>query len=52
MYQAADVRVDLRQASVAEPVRPPIQFFLLFAVALAAVSACFVTGVDLTTIVP
>ena len=51
MYQAVDVRADLRQATVAEP-RLPIQFILLIAVALAAVSACFVTGVDLSTIVP
>lgn len=51
MYQAADMRADLGQASVAEPALP-IQFIMLIAVALAAVSACFVTGVDLTTIVP
>ena len=50
MYQAADVRMDLGQAS--ESALPPIQFFLLLAVALAAVSTCFVTGVDLATIVP
>ena len=51
MYQAADVRADLGQASVAEPALP-IQFILLIAVAVSAMVACMVTGVDLATIVP
>ena len=52
MYQAADMRADLGQRTVAAEPALPIQFILLIAVALAAVAACFVTGVDLSTIVP
>jgi hypothetical protein len=50
-YNAADMRADLSQTTVDAPALP-IQFVLLIAVALAAVAACFVTGVDLATIVP
>lgn len=52
MYQATDIRAaDLGQTTVGGPALS-IQFVLLLAVAVSAVLACCVTGVDLTTIVP
>ena len=51
MYQATDIRADLGQTTADGPVLS-IQFVLLLAVAVSAVLACFVTGVDLATIVP
>ena len=51
MYQATDVRAHLGRTGAGAPAIP-IQFILLLAVAVSAMLACFVTGVDLTTIAP